>query len=186
MRRVLLLLGVLFSLVLPPSVAAASPRESFDRAGFDAFARECTRSSCTDTFVFAEIQVTDSGEVFTFACVDQHTVRRGRESSAFGCVEGANVSVADDLSSATLSPTTFTICGGGQCSRVTVSATLTAVSEEATFTARFTDRDENCTFAYSERGQRRRAEGTITVDGDALPAQGSISSSRVTLSERCR
>jgi hypothetical protein len=186
MRRVLLLLGVLFSLVLPPSVAAASPRESFDRAGFDAFASECTRSSCTDTFVFAEIQVTDSGEVFTFACVDQHTFRRGRESFAFGCEDDVKVTVADDLSSATLSPTAFTICGGGHCSRVTISATMTAVAEESTFTSRFTERDANCTFSYSERGQRRRAEGTITIDGDALQAQGSISSSRVTLSERCR
>jgi hypothetical protein len=189
MQRISTVFVIVFALLaFAPAVAAASPRENFESIGFDAFSSECGQQSCTDTFVFADQQTTVSGETFSFACVDQFTfnIRSGRGTGVSGCSDTPNISVAGDLSSASLAPTQFEVCGAHQCSTITASAELEGTGQTSTFRGRFTERDGTCTFTFMESGERQSATGTITFDGTTVDADGSIRSSRTSVTSKCR
>ena len=189
MQRVATVFIVVVALLaFAPAAAAASPRENFESVGFDAFHSECGQQTCTDTNVFADIQSTSSGETFVFACVDQFTfnIRNGRGTGISGCSESPDITVADDLSSASLGPTAFEMCDAHHCDTITVSADLDGTGGTSTFKGRFTERDGSCTFTFSESGVRRSAVGTITFDGETLDAEGSIRSSKTSFTSRCR
>jgi hypothetical protein len=198
MRRLFTLVVVLFALLaLAPAVAADTTasqrpvRESFEATGFDAFSSECEGRTCTDTFVFAEEVTTSSGETFEYVCVEQvtYSTRTGRVTSqAFGCADTTNLTVASDLSSATLSPTDVEVCGsqGRSCETVTVSAELEATGGRGSFRARGSFQEGNCTFTFVDSGEQRSAGGTITLDGDTMEAQGSIRTFQSTFTQRCR
>jgi hypothetical protein len=106
--------------------------------------------------------------------------------SAWGCEDTTNLTVAGDLSSATLSPTDVEICDGRRCETVTVSADLEGTGETVTYRSRGSSKDGTCTFTYSDSGQSRFATGTITLDGETMDAEGDIRSYKSTFSERCR
>ena len=199
MRRVATLFLVMFALLaFAPAVAATDgtdpggrPRESYEGTGFYAFTEECDARTCTQTNVYAEEVTTSSGETFEYVCVDQYTynLRNGRETFAGGCTpegEDVNLTVADDLSSATLAPTNIEVCDERGCETVTVSAELEATGDTATFRSRGSYRDGSCTFTWSDSGKEQFATGTITLDGETMDAQGSIRDYRSTFSERCR
>jgi hypothetical protein len=185
---------VLALLAFAPTVAAdtagpaASPRESYTSVGFDASSSACGAQTCTDTSVFGDRTTTDSGDVFTFVCVDQFTynVRTGRGSGQGGCSETADLTVAGDLSSATLAPTDIDFCGRRQCDTLTVSAELVAVGDSTTFRGHFTEKDGTCTFTYSESGERQFAEGSITFNGETLSADGTIRWTKTAFASKCR
>jgi hypothetical protein len=187
-RLATVLLAMLALLAFAPSVGAASPRENFESVGFDAFGSECGQQTCTDTSVFVDKQTTSSGETFLFACADQFTynIRNGRGTGGGGCTETPDVTVADDLSSASLAPTQIEVCRRNNCTTVTVSAQLEATGASASFRSRFTERDGTCTFTFTESGQSRQASGTITFDGVTVDADGSIRSAKTTVTSRCR
>lgn len=182
------LVTVIALLAFAPAAGAASPRENFDTTGFDAFGSVCGQQTCTDTNLFADSQTTASGETFTFSCADQFTynIRNGRGNGNGGCTESLDFNVADDLSSASLPPTQYEVCGRGHCTTITVSAELQAIGPAASFRARSTERDGTCTFTYSESGHRRPASGTVTFDGATVVVEGSIRSSSVSFTSRCR
>jgi hypothetical protein len=189
MQRVLTVFVIMFALLaFAPGVAAASPRENFESIGFDAFHSECGQQTCTDTSVFADQQTTASGETFIFACVDQFTfnIRNGRGTGVGGCSETPDISVAGDLSSASLASTQFEVCDAHHCSTITASAELEGTGQTSSFRGRFTERDGTCTFTFADSGRRRSATGTITFDGATLDAEGSIRSSRTTVTTKCR
>jgi hypothetical protein len=188
MRRIAPIFLALFALLaFAPAVGAATPRESFETIGFEAFNSDCGAQTCTDTFIFANEQTTASGETFSFACVDQFTynIRTGRGSGVSGCTETPNIDVAGDLSTASLAPVAIEVCAR-RCETITVSAELQGSGDTATFRSRFTERDGTCTFTFSESGQRRFGTGSITFDGETLDAEGSIFSSKTTFTSRCR
>lgn len=189
MKRVVTVLVMLFGLLaFAPGAAAASPRENFDNAGFDAFGSVCGQQTCTDTNIYADRQTTASGEVFSFACVDQFTynIRNGRGNGFGGCVEGVDFTVASDLSSASLPATQFEVCQRNNCSTITVSADLTATGSSATFRSRYTEKDGTCTFTYSDSGQSRSASGSVTVDGSSVAVDGSIRDGKTTVTSKCK
>ena len=134
------LVTVIALLAFAPAAGAASPRENFDTIGFDAFGSVCGQQTCTDTNLFADSQTTASGETFTFSCADQFTynIRNGRGNGNGGCTESLDFNVADDLSSASLPPTQYEVCGRGHCTTITVSAELQAIGPAASFRARST------------------------------------------------
>ena len=102
-----------------------------------------------------------------------------------GCasVSSSAFSVARDLATASLAPTTVTLtaysctydpttdtetCDVTGTRDVTVSAEWTAFGELASFSERFKYRLGNCTETYSAKGQRREAVATGTLDGVSL------------------
>jgi len=189
MKRVVTVLVILFGLLaFAPVAAAASPRENFDNAGFDAFGSQCGQQTCTDTNFFADRQTTASGEVSSFACVDQFTynIRTGRGTDVGGCLDGVDFTVAGDLSSASLPATQFEVCQRNNCRTITVSANLTATGSSATFRSRYTERDGTCTFTYSDSGQSRSASGSVTFDGSVVAVDGSIRSGKTTVASKCK
>ena len=183
-----ILVTLLTLLAFAPAVLAASPRESFDSVGFDAFGSVCGQQTCTDTNLFADSQTTASGETFTFSCADQFTynIRNGRGNGAGGCIESLTFTVADDLSSASLPPTEYESCGRNACTTITVSAELSATGDANSFKSRYTERDGTCTFTYSDSGHWRPASGTITFDGETVDVEGSIRSTHTSFSSKCR
>lgn len=197
MRRVAALFFVMISLLAFAPAAAADttgepggrPRQSYEGIGFFAYSSECGAQTCTDTYVYAEEGTTSSGETFEYVCVDQYTynIRTGRGDYASGCTETTNLTVANDLSSATLSPTDVELCGSARrCETVTVAAELEGTGETATYRWRGSYKDGTCSFTYSDSGKEQFATGTITLDGETMDAQGSIRSYKSTYTERCR
>ena len=194
MRRVMPFLLVLVGLLaFAPAVAAdtvATPRESFESVGFDAFYSVCGAQTCTDTYVYAEHQTTSSGDTFTYACADQSTynIRTGRGTGGGGCsdIPASALTVSKDLSSASLAPTAVEFCIRRQCDSITISAELLGTGGSASFHSRYTERDGTCTFTYADSGQRAFAAGSITWDGATSDAEGSIFSSKTTFTSRCR
>jgi hypothetical protein len=189
MRRVMPILFVLVAMLASaPAVAGASPRESFESVGFDAWSSECGTMTCTDTYVYAQYQTTSSGETFSYACADQYTynIRTGRGSWVGGCADNVDLTVADDLSSASLAATAIEVCDRGHCDTIIVSAELQGTGETSSFRSRYTERDGTCTFTYTDRGVREFATGSITFDGTTSDAEGFISSIQTTFSSRCR
>lgn len=195
MRRLMPILVVMFALLAYAPAAAganssirATPRESFESTGFDAFSSACGAQTCTDTFVYSAFLATSSGETFTYACADQFTynIRTGRGTGSGGCAENVDLTVADDLSSASLGSTAIEVCGRRHCDTIIVSAALQGSGETSTFRSRYTERDGTCTFTYTDSGQRQFADGSITFDGETMDAQGSIFSVQTTFSSRCK
>ena len=197
MRRLFTLVVVLFAmLALAPAASADTTAEqrpvrgSYEAIGFDAYSSECDARTCTDTFIYAEESTDSSGQTYEYVCVDQFTynVRTGRGTSSSGCAETTNLTVADDLSSATLSPTAVEVCGseGRSCETVIVSADLEATGGRGSYRSRGTYREGNCTFTYTDSGVQRSAAGTITYDGDVMDAQGQIRTYKSTYTERCK
>ena len=196
MRRLFTLVVVLFAvLALAPAASAdttAGPRPirgSYEAIGFDAFSSQCDERTCTDTYIYAEESTDSSGETFEYVCVDQWTynLRTGRGTGSSGCTDTTNLTVADDLSSATLAPTDIEVCGsqGRGCETVTVSADLEATGGRGSYRSRGTFREGNCTFTYTDSGVQRSAAGTITYDGEVMDAQGQIRTYESTFTERC-
>ena len=192
MRRIVPVVVVLLALLaFAPAVSADTaplPRETFESVGFDAFNSECDARTCTDTFIYASEQTTSSGESFSYVCVDRFTynLRTGRGSGGSGCTESADLTMAEDLSSATLAPTDIDFCDGRQCETITVSAELQGTGDTTTFRGRFTERDGTCTYTYADSGARRSATGTLTLDGSNIAIDGSIYTSRTTVTSKCR
>ena len=198
MRRVGMVFAVAFALLAFAAPVAADtvpgpgpgerPRETFEATGFDAFTSECGQMTCTDTFVYAE-EVTTSEGTFEYVCVDRYTynMRTGRTVSyESGCTDTTNLTVSNDLSSATLAPTQVELCARRACDTVTVSAELQATGGSSTFRSRYTERDGTCTYTYSDSGRSSHGTGTITLDGDTMSAEGSIREYTSTFSQRCR
>ena len=195
MRRVMPFLLVLVGLLaFAPAVAAdtiGSPRESFESVGLEAFDSVCGNQTCTDTYVYAERQTTSSGDIFTYACADQFTysIRTGRGmGGGGGCsdIPTSALTVSKDLSSASLAPVSVDFCIRRQCNAITISADLQATSGSATFRSRYSENDGTCTFTYADSGQRQSAAGSITFDGATSAADGSIFSSKTTVTSKCR
>jgi len=192
MRRVMPILLVLAGLLaFAPAVSADTvgpPRESFASVGFDAYSSVCGAQSCTDTSIYAEHQTTSSGDEFTYVCTDQFTynMRTGRGTDVGGCSDVPALTVAGDLSSASLAPTSIDVCGSHHCTTITVSADLQGTGQATTFRSRYTERDGTCTFTYADSGQRAYAEASITWDGTTLTGDGSIFSSKTTFTSKCR
>lgn len=193
MRRLVPILVVMFALLaFAPAVSAdttpSSPRESYESVGFDAFNSDCDARTCTDTYIYAHQETTTSGETFAYVCVDQWTysLRTGRGSGSSGCTHAVSLTVAGDLSSASLAPTEIGLCDQRRCTDVIVSAELLGTGEASTFRGRFTDRDGTCTFTYSDSGTRQSATGTLTLDGTTIAVDGSIYSSKTTFASRCK
>lgn len=195
MRRLVPILLVMFALLAYAPAAAganasarATPRESFESVGFDAWSSVCGAQTCTDTYIFASYQSTSSGETFSYACADQFTynIRTGRGSGSGGCAENVDLTVAGDLSSASLAPTAIEVCGRRHCETIIVSAELEGTGDLTTFKSRYTENDGTCTYTYSDTGQRRFATGSITFDGTTTDAEGWIYSAQTTFSSRCR
>jgi hypothetical protein len=195
MRRVMPILLVLVGLLaFAPAVAAdtvGSPRESFQSVGLEAFNSVCGNQTCTDTHVYAERQTTSSGDTFAYACADRFTysVRTGRGmGGGGGCsdIPASALTVSKDLSSASLSSVSVEFCIRRQCDQVTISAELQATGGSATFRSRYSENDGTCTFTYADSGQRQFAAGSITWDGATSAADGSIFSSKTTVTSKCR
>ena len=139
--------------------------------------------------MYAEEVTTSSGETFEYVCVDRYTynARTGRlTKEEHGCTDTTNLTVAQDLSSATLTPTQVEVCDGRNCDTVTVSAELQAVGDTATFRGRSSFKDGTCTFTFSDSGQSRHAAGTLTIDGETTNVDGGIREYKSTFSQRCR
>lgn len=189
MRRLITLIVIGMTLLaLAPPVAADTepvPRESFTTVGFDAGSSVCDRNGCTDTFIRVEVQTTNSGDTFSFLCLDQFISRARTGTFRGGCTEDLSVAIAADLSSATLAPTTLQVCSRN-CEDVVVSAELAAVGEAASFSSRFSESDGTCRFTFAERGQRRPASGSLSIDDETLSVDGSIFSRDTTVTSRCR
>lgn len=199
MRRLIISLGALVILLAAASPVAAAPpvRQSgtFESAG--AFASSCAQQGawtvCTDVSVDFF-----SGPDFTDACASTLTYRfRGNgqpvvTSQKFACGPASGASVADDLSSATLSPSTLQVveCGPVSCSptgSISVAGAWTAAGEPIPFSSRSTFTDGTCTFRQTSTGERVDATASITVDGTTYQALfATIAEETFVVSERCR
>lgn len=169
------------------AVAPERPRGSYSGISFQAYASDCGRSQCTDYNVWAEQYSDSQGGEGTSVCVDVFTysTRNGRGTGAGGCVDGAAFTIASDLSSASLQPTSIQICGRS-CRTVTVAVELQATSGEGSYRARSTQTDGTCTYTYTDSGSSRDAAGTLTWDGTSKDAFGSIQQYESAYSERCK
>lgn len=169
-RSISLLLGALLTAVIAaPAAADTAPLDSYQVTGFSTYSSECGRLSCTDTYVYADIVVA-GGTSTADVCVERFTysIRGGRGSGAFGCAPASSLTVARDLSAATLGTTSVELCGR-PCTTVTVAAELVAIAGASSFRARSVSRDGTCTYTYTASGSDRLATGTLTLDGVTLP-----------------
>jgi hypothetical protein len=186
-------LPILVLLLAGPVAAAPPVKDSGTQVFFSAFSTDCGPSTCTETFVDV-FQVSDESLV---VCLFQATfnIHTGRAISEDGAcseeVSGDALVVADDLSSASVSPTdvTFFNCNQQGCTEgdtVTVSAELTGSGPIFTDRTRSTFSDGTCTVTFTSSGEQRQATGTITLDGDTLAADGNIGIGKFSVMERCR
>ena len=199
MRRLIISLGALVILLAATSPVAAAPpiRQSgtFESAG--AFASSCAQQGAWTVCTDASVDFF-SGTDFTDACASVVTYRfRGSgqpvvTSEKFACGPASGANVADDLSSATLQPSTLQVvtCGPQSCSpsgSISVAGSWTATGEPISFSSRSTFTDGTCTFKQSSTGERVDATATITVDGTAYQALfATIAQENFVVSERCR
>ncbi len=178
---------------------------------------ECTTSkgitTCTgtDLYVFdGTVRDSEVGrESGTRVCASVYTESySGRRyiSSTYesGCTMASSGSftVAKDLSSATLAPTTVTLetvdctydeatgeetCVVTSSRDVVVSAEFTGVGPLYSSSNRGKFSDGTCTETYSSRGTSRDAEATFTVDGKSYSGQwGYLESGRFSFKVSCR
>jgi hypothetical protein len=186
----LVLAGLLAFAPAASADTVGPPRESFASVGLEAFESVCGNQTCTDTHVYAERQTTSSGDTFIYACADQFTysIRTGRGTGGGGCsdIPVSALTVSKDLSSASLSAVSVEFCVRRQCDQITISAELQATGGSATFRSRYSENDGTCTFTYADSGQRQFAAGSITWDGATSAADGSIFSSKTTVTSKCR
>jgi hypothetical protein len=212
-----------------PAVASAGQPFSFSQRGISADAawEECTENTprrgtttCTFTFLFAfqgTERATGEGafkgtrvclfvETFTFGGPGRGRSGGGGDSYSFesGCTTApeGTLSVARDLSSAALAPTTITLdtyecifdpeTGEETCTvvssrEVTVSATWTAISGLVRSSERFTFRVEGCRETFSSRTKSRDAEAVGTLDGSSLGTSifASVSEGTFTFRSTC-
>jgi hypothetical protein len=203
----LLMLGL-----VSPAAAQNGPSESFKfRDSFTGQTADASWFACEpdtpeaglETCTFTDIWASDGrGQSkdgpgkptpfsFTAACISMFTVvftSEGdfvdEEESIFGCDENASLTIAGDLTSATLNANVTLIeceedpdTGDFFCEEIPNGA----VAVSATWTGtggliRFMDRhrsmdmslDHRCAFSFSGRGLRREATATATVDGVQL------------------
>ena len=196
MRRIcasILILPMLLLLLAAPVAAAPPIKDSGTNDFFTAFSSSCGPSTCTDTFV----DVFTAGDGLMVICMSEFTfnLRSGRlisqESGCSDPISSDALTVADDLSSATLAPTEVTLfeCDQTGCvegDTVTVSAHLTAFGPVFTETQRSTFTDGTCTVRISSTGDQRQATGTLTIDGETLSADGNIGTGTFSFMRRCR
>ena len=196
MRRRLFasLFGLISVFVLAgPALADTTPnyRDSGTSEYVSGYAFECGQSTCTDTFVYGANIDLQTGEDYSYICVDQFTypIRGGgRFLSLSGCAD-TGIDVASDLSSASADATILAdSCGRQSCSteEITVSLSLTAVGDPIAYS--YTNRNKfgNCVDTYRVRGSAADAEGTLDVNGSSLAAYGQIGSESFAFSSRCR
>lgn len=202
MRRLIIILGAILVLLAAASPAAAAPpnRQSGTFESGSAFASSCDEQgawlNCTDVSVdfFA-----DSTFGFTDACVSVFSYRVRLNGSGFqpldeagGCGPASGATVAEDLSSASLSPSTIQLaeCGPSSCTdagSITVAGEWTAIGDPTPFSSRSTFKDKTCTFTQTSTGARAEATAVLTVDGETYESTfGAISHEEVTFTERCR
>ncbi len=135
MRRSMPILLVMFALLAYAPAAAganasarATPRESFEATGFDAFSSVCGTQTCTDTFVFAEQRRPPRASRHLRLRRPVHVQRRtGRGTGAGGCAENAgsdgrrrpvvDESSVDGIESAGATARRITVVGGARASR---------------------------------------------------------------------
>lgn len=198
MRRRLFasLFGLISVFVLAgPAFADTTPTPNYRDSGsgeyVNAFASECGQSTCTDTFVYGTNVDLQSGDDYSYVCVDQFTypIRGGgRFLSLSGCAD-TGINVASDLSSASADATILAeSCGRHSCSteEITVSLSLTAVGDPIAYSYTSRNKFGNCVDTYRVRGSAADAEGTLDVDGTSLSAFGQIGSEDFAFSTRCR
>jgi hypothetical protein len=212
-----------------PGIAAAGQAFSFSQRGISADAawEECTENTprrgsttCTFTYLFAfqgTERATGEGafrgtrvclfvETFTFSGPGRGRSGGGGDTYSFesGCTTApeGTLTVARDLSSASLAPTTITLetfectfdpdTGEGTCTvvstrDVTVSATWTAIGGLVRSSERFTFRVEGCRETFSSKTKSRDAEAVGTLDGTSLGTSifASISEGTFTFRSTC-
>ncbi len=229
MRRLFLL--PLLAAVLLTSAAPVAAQEEFrftsTSRGFsaDAFWQSCmpdTPETGLQTCSFVSVNVFEGTTRFregtgqpmtsgTLACVSLATVILTDEgqfvdevSNEFGCdetLEAGALTIADDLTSATLDTTISVqefICDEVSCEPVgdprdvAVDVTWTAVSPVVSFRERNVSHSTvdglRCTFMFSGSGERAEAVATGTIDGTALGDStfAQIARGRFSATERCR
>ncbi len=189
----LVALPILVLLLAGPAAAAPPVKDSGTQVFFSAFSFSCGPATCTDTFVDVFSVSDDTIVVCLFeSTFNIHTGRAISEDGA--CSEEVSsdaLVIADDLSSASLSPTdvTFFNCNQQGCTEgdtVSVSAELTGSGPTFTDKQRSTFTDGTCTFTVTSSGEQRQATGTISLDDETLTADGNIGIGKFSFMERCR
>lgn len=202
MRRLIIVFGAILILLAAASPAAAAPpdRQSSVVESASASASSCEPQgawlSCTDVsvdfFVDASFGVTD-------ACVSVFTYRVRANGSGFqqldeqsGCGPVSAADVADNLSSATLSPSTIPLfeCGPSDCTQagtLTVAGEWTAIGDPIPHSSRSTFKDGTCTFTQTTSGAHAEATALLTVGDETYDAAFAfISHEESTFTQRCR
>lgn len=202
-----------------PAAAAPSETISYTSDGTSAYAssyecvteRRVTTCTYTDLYVFdgrtRESDVGFSGtRVCLFVYTEQYSGRRFLGSTQeSGCTVDADgaFTAANNLSSATLSPTKITLdqlectydpatdtetCTVVSSRDTTVSAEFTATGSLVKSSQRGTFSDGTCTFTYSSRGSGREASVVLTLDGQVVSGDtyAFIEDGRTTFKETCK
>lgn len=202
-----------------PAAAAPSESISYTSDGTSAYAssyecvteRKVTTCTYTDLYVFdGRTRESDGGFSGTRVCLsvytEQYSGRRFLGSTQeSGCTVDADgaFTAANNLSSATLSPTKITLdqlectydpatdtetCTVVSSRATTVSAEFTATGSLVKSSQRGTFSDGTCTFTYSSRGSGREATAVLTLDGQVVSGDtyGYIEDGRTTFKETCR
>ncbi|MCV0403832.1 MAG: hypothetical protein K5924_08980 [Chloroflexi bacterium] len=190
MRRLLLptvIVPALILLLVAPVAAAPPYRENGTQDYVFASSSTCGPSTCSETWI--EAYTVDSQTLWVCLSESTYNVRNGRwVSGGWGCdnTSPEALTVNSDYS-ASLAPTSVDVCGRRTCTTRTVSANLTSTggpvysdSNRGTFT------DGSCTVRYSSTGTSTEVSGTISIDGSALSAYGSVGTYEYRYSVRCR
>lgn len=193
-RAVIVVAFAVVALAGIPGVASAAPPVRETAVYSNAFAThsECIGTICTDTSIF----VSDSSAFPAQACVSIQRYEMpvpglftslGFENGCATIAQGALSIDAKTLSGASLPPTSVTLevfaCNETGCqptgaSRTsTVSATYSGVGGLGTFRANSKSTFGGCTMFFGGKGSSREATAILTIDGSALHANGSISTS---------
>jgi len=202
-----------------PAAAAPSSSVTSTSDGTSAYAdssdcvteRRVTTCRYTSLYVFdGRTRESDGGFSGTRVCLsvytEQYSGRRflgsTQESGCTVAADGA-FTAANNLSSATLSPTTVTLdqvectydpdtdtetCTVVSSRDTTVSADFTATGSLVKSSQRGTFSDGTCTFSYSSRGSGREANAVLMLDGQTVSGEtyAFLEDDRSTFKETCR
>jgi hypothetical protein len=187
LTSVFLLAGPVFADTVP---GPGNFRDSGSSTYLNAGASECSRTTCTDTYVNGSTTDLQSGDSYVQICVDQfsYPLKGGKKVHFLsGCADIAP-SIASDLSSASIDATIAAESCNRTCSTVNVSLSLslTAVSSPNAYSYTQKQQYGTCIDTYRVRGESRDAEGTVVINGSTLDAFGQIASETFAFSSRCR
>lgn len=193
-RAVIVVAFAVVALAGIPGVASAAPpvRETAIFSSAFATHSECIGTICTDTSGF----VSDSTAFPAQACVNIQRYEApapgfprslGFETGCATIAQGTLSIDAKTLSGASLPPTRVTLeafaCNETGCQptgasrTVTVDATYSGVGGIDTFRANSKSTFGGCTMFFGGKGSSRQATAILTIDGSAIDANGSISTS---------